>query len=250
MNALTGALPARDIWVYLETQPLLWLTLTLVAYAAAFALQRRLRGHPIANPVLIAVALLATLLLATGVPYARYFEGAQFVHFLLGPATVALAVPLYGQRRRIAERAGPIAIALVAGSLTAALSACLIAAALGASPATIASLAPKSVTTPIAMGIAERIGGLASLTAVVVILTGILGAVVGSGLLRRLGVRDDASVGFALGLAAHGIGSARALQISEEAGAFAALAMGLGGAFAALTLPWLVPPILPLLTGR
>ncbi|MRD73190.1 LrgB family protein [Rhodocyclus tenuis] len=242
--------PAHDIWVYLSAQPLLWLTLTLVAYALAFAVQRRLHGNPAANPVLIAVALLSIILLLTDTPYASYFGGAQFVHFLLGPATVALAVPLYGQRQRIVAQAGPIFIALVVGSLAAALSACLIAATLGATPATIASLAPKSVTTPIAMGISERIGGLASLTAVIVIITGILGAVMGSGVLRRLGVRDDASIGFALGLAAHGIGSARALQISEEAGAFAALAMGLGGTFAALTLPWLMPPLQRLLAAQ
>ncbi|MBK5912930.1 LrgB family protein [Rhodocyclus purpureus] len=239
--------PALEIWAYLAAQPLLWLSATLIAYALGFALQRRARGNPAVNPVLIAVALLAGLLVATGTPYRNYFDGAQFVHFLLGPATVALAIPLHGQLRRIVANAGPIFVALVVGSVVAAGSACLIAAVLGASPATIASLAPKSVTTPIAMGISEAIGGLASLTAVIVILTGIFGAIVGSSLLGRLGVRDDASVGFALGLAAHGVGSARALQISQEAGAFAALAMGLNGLFTALTLPWLVAPLQTLL---
>lgn len=236
-----------EIWVYLSAQPLLWLTLTLAAYLLALALHRRAGGHPAVNPVLISVSLLVALLLLTDTPYPRYFDGAQFVHFLLGPTTVALAIPLHGQLKRLLGMAGPLMIALVIGSLTAALSAYAIAALMGASAPTLASLAPKSVTTPIAMGIAERLGGLASLTAVFVILTGIVGAIFASGLLARAGVRDEASVGFALGLASHGIGTARAFQLSEQTGAFAALAMGLNGLFTALTLPWILPMLAGLL---
>lgn len=230
-----------EIWVYLSAQPLLWLTLTLAVYLLAIALHRRAGGHPAANPVLISVSILVTLLLLTGTPYQRYFDGAQFVHFLLGPTTVALAIPLHGQLKRLLGMAGPLVIALMIGSLTAGLSAYAIGALLGASAPTVASLAPKSVTTPIAMGIAERLGGLASLTAVFVILTGIFGAIFASGILKRVGVKDEASVGFALGLASHGIGTARAFQLGEQTGAFAALAMGLNGLFTALTLPWLLP---------
>ncbi len=230
-----------EIWVYLSAQPLLWLTLTLAAYILAIALHRRAGCHPAVNPVLISVSILVTLLLLTGTPYQRYFDGAQFVHFLLGPTTVALAIPLHGQLKRLLSMAGPLSIALVVGSLTAGLSAYAIGSLLGASAPTVASLAPKSVTTPIAMGIAERLGGLASLTAVFVILTGIFGAIFADGLLKRVGVKDDASVGFALGLASHGIGTARAFQLGEQTGAFAALAMGLNGLFTALTLPWLLP---------
>lgn len=230
-----------EIWVYLSAQPLLWLTLTLAAYILAIALHRRAAGRPAVNPVLISVSILVTLLLLTGTPYQRYFDGAQFVHFLLGPTTVALAIPLHGQLKRLLSMAGPLSIALVVGSLTAGLSAYAIGSLLGASAPTVASLAPKSVTTPIAMGIAERLGGLASLTAVFVILTGIFGAIFADGLLKRVGVKDDASVGFALGLASHGIGTARAFQLGEQTGAFAALAMGLNGLFTALTLPWLLP---------
>ncbi len=236
-----------DIWVYLSAQPLVWLTLTLAAYLIAVTLHRKAGGHPAANPVLISVAILVALLLATDTPYQRYFDGAQFVHFLLGPATVALAVPLHGQLKRLVAMGGPILVALVVGSLVAGLSAYTIGALLGASAPTLASLAPKSVTTPIAMGIAERLGGLASLTAVFVILTGIFGAIFADGLLRRLGVKDEASIGFALGLASHGIGTARAFQLSEQTGAFAALAMGLNGLLTALTLPWLLPLLAPLL---
>jgi predicted murein hydrolase (TIGR00659 family) len=236
-----------DIWVYLSAQPLVWLTLTLAAYLIAVTLHRKAGGHPAANPVLISVAILVALLLATDTPYQRYFDGAQFVHFLLGPATVALAVPLHGQLKRLVAMGGPILVALVVGSLVAGLSAYTIGALLGASAPTLASLAPKSVTTPIAMGIAERLGGLASLSAVFVILTGIFGAIFADGLLRRLGVKDEASIGFALGLASHGIGTARAFQLSEQTGAFAALAMGLNGLLTALTLPWLLPLLAPLI---
>ncbi len=238
-----------EIWVYLSASPLLGLTLTLLAYQIAFAAYKRLGFHPLANPVLIAVALLVAVLLATGMPYQRYFDGAQFVHFLLGPATVALAIPLHAQWPRLKAMAAPLLLALVAGSLTAVLSAWALGAALGASRESLMSLAPKSVTTPIAMAVAERLGGLPSLTAVLVIVTGILGAVGARYLYRWLRIDDHAVRGFAIGLASHGIGTARAFQVSEQAGAFAALAMGLNGLLTALSLPWLLPWIERLL-GR
>ena len=230
-----------EIWVYLSAQPLVWLTLTLAADLLAITLHRKAGGHPAANPVLISVAILVALLLATDTPYQRYFDGAQFVHFLLGPATVALAIPLHAQWPRLKSMAGPLLIALVAGSLTAALSAWGIGALLGGSRESLMSLAPKSVTTPIAMGVAERIGGLPSLTAVLVISAGIIGAVFGRGVMRRLNVSDHAVHGFAIGIASHGIGTARAFQVSEQAGAFAALAMGLNGLLTAVSLPWIMP---------
>lgn len=233
-----------EIWVYLSASPLLGLTLTLLAYQGAVLINRRCGGHPLANPVLIAVVVLVALLWLTGTPYPTYFAGAQFVHFLLGPATVALAIPLYAQFTRLKRMAGPLLVALLAGSLTAALSAVLIGKALGASDATLRSLAPKSVTTPIAMGIAERLGGLPSLTAVLVILTGILGAVGAQWLYTLMKCRDAAVQGFALGVASHGIGTARAFQLGEQAGAFSALAMGLNGLLTAVLLPVLLPPLL------
>lgn len=238
-----------EIWVYLSTTPLLGLTLTLLAYQAAFWVYRRCGFHPLANPVLISVALLAGILLVTGTPYQTYFDGAQFVHFLLGPATVALAIPLYAQLPRLKAMALPLGIALVVGSLTAALSAYGLGALLGASRESLMSLAPKSVTTPIAMGIAERLGGLPSLTAVLVISTGILGAVGARYIYRLLRIEDHAVRGFAIGIASHGIGTARAFQVSEQTGAFAALAMGLNGLATALSLPWILPWIEGLL-GR
>lgn len=234
-DAATGRL--ADVWVYLSATPLLGLTLTLLVYQGAFVLYRRSGFHPLANPVAIAVTGLGLLLWVTNTPYATYFEGAQFVHFLLGPATVALAVPLLEQLPRLKRLWLPLLGALVAGTLAATVSAIGIGWLLGASKATLASLAPKSVTTPVAMGIAEQIGGLPSLTAVLVVSTGILGAATARYLFDALRITDPAVRGFALGTAAHGIGTARAFQVSEEMGAFAGLAMGLSALFSAVALP-------------
>ena len=232
-----GEAALADIWVYLAASPLLWLTLTLLCYLIALRLYRLVGETPLLNPVAIAVALLIGLLVVTGTPYQTYFDGAQFVHFLLGPATVSLAIPLYRQRERLRAMALPIAAALVAGVLTAALSAIALGALLGADRETLISLAPKSVTAPVAMAISQKLGGLPSLTAVLVVSTGILGAVLGTGLFRLLGIRDDAIKGFALGATSHGIGTARAFQVSPVMGAFAGLAMALSALVTALLLP-------------
>jgi predicted murein hydrolase (TIGR00659 family) len=228
-----------DIWVYLATTPLLGLTITLVAYIAGDWIYRRAGMQPLLNPVLLAVLALMAVLLATGTPYPTYFEGAQFVHFLLGPATVALAVPLYFNLGKLKRLWLPLLGGLLAGSLTAAVSAVGIAWLFGGSKQTLLSLAPKSVTAPVAMGIAEKLGGLPSLTAILVVSTGILGAVLGPVVLNLLRVRDQATRGFALGVTSHGIGTARAFQESEQAGAFSGLAMGLNALVTALLLPLL-----------
>ena len=228
------------LWVYLQPQPLLWLTATLAAYVVGVLLHERAGRSPLVNTVAIAVAFLVSVLLATGTSYATYFDGAKFVHFLLGPATVALAVPLFRNRHVVARAIVPIAAALLAGSLTAACSAMAIGWVLGASWQTVLSLAPKSVTTPIAMGVSDRIGGSPSLTAVLVILTGIVGAVIATPLLNVLGVRDWRARGFAVGLAAHGLGTARAFQVHEMAGTFAGIAVGLNGIATAVLVPLLV----------
>lgn len=228
---------ARDIWVYLSASPLAGLTFTLVAYQIGLWVHMKCKRHPLVNPVLIAVALLSTLLILTDTEYGTYFEGAQFVHFLLGPATVALAVPLYRQFAHVRRSAAALAVALVAGSLTAAGSAVGIAYLLDGSRALLVSLAPKSATAPIAMAIAENMGGLPTLTAVLVMLTGILGAAFGTGILNLIRIRDPRVQGFALGLASHGIGTARAVQLGETAAAFSGLAMGLNGLATAVLLP-------------
>lgn len=188
---------------------------------------------------MIAATILIGVLLFTDTPYAVYFDGAQFVHFMLGPATVAIAVPLYQNRAAIRRALLPMAAAIIAGSATAILSAVAIAALLGASRETLLSLAPKSVTTPIAMGISEQIGGLPSLTAALVILTGIAGAIMATPLLNALGLRDWRARGFAVGVAAHGIGTARAFQAHPLAGSFAGIALGLNGLVTAILAPLL-----------
>jgi len=229
-----------DIWVYLRTGPLLWLTVTLAAYVAAQWIYERAKLNPLLNPVAIAVVMLVALLTVTGTEYQTYFEGAQFVHFLLGPATIALAVPLYSHFGKVRAVFLPMLVALIAGAVTAVGTALGTAALLGASFETLASLAPKSVTTPIAMGISERIGGLPSLTAVLVILTGILGAMLATPVLNALGIRDWRARGFAAGVAAHGIGTGRAFHVSEVAGTFAGVAMGLNGLATAFLVPLLI----------
>ncbi len=227
------------LWQTLAASPLLWLTLTLGAYQFALWLTQCTRSA-IFNPVLSAILALSGILTLTGTSYDDYFERVQLIHLLLGPATVALAVPLYGYVQRLRENAAPILASLLVGSFTAALSAVGIGALLGAEKTTLLSLAPKSVTTPIAVGVAENIGGLPPLTAVLVILTGILGAMIAAPLLSLLGVTDPNARGFAIGLASHGIGTARAFQMDEETGAFSGLGMGLNGILTALIIPILM----------
>lgn len=228
------------LWVYLSTSPLLGLTVTLSAYCIAQAVYARSGNNPLLNPVVVSVAMIIGLLVATDTDYRDYFEGAQFVHFLLGPATVALAVPLVQQFDRVRALWFPVSVALVFGVIFGSLSAVWISRALGASLLTQLSLAPKSVTAPVAMGIAEKIGGLPSLTAVLVVTTGIVGAVFGTRLLALLRLHDDSVRGIAMGVTAHGIGTARAFQVSKEMGAFAGLAMALSTVLSAFLLPWLL----------
>ncbi|MBD3658608.1 MULTISPECIES: LrgB family protein [Marinobacter] len=230
----------KDIWVYLSASPLLGLTITLVAYGLAYRLYLRTGSSPWANPVVTSVALLIGVLVLTGSTYDDYFAGAQFVHFLLGPATVALAVPLYQQFSRLRQLWLPVTISLICGVVIAGGSSIGLAWLLGGSTEIQMSLAPKSATAPVAMGISEKIGGLPSLTAVLVVLTGITGALLGTKLFEWLRIKDDTAKGIAMGVAAHGIGTARAFQVSPQMGAFSGLAMALSAFATALLVPWLV----------
>lgn len=228
------------IWVYLSTTPLLGLTITLVTYSLAHQFYIYANSNPLLNPVLTSVVALIILLVLTRTPYETYFEGGQFVHFLLGPATVALAIPLYQQCSNLRKLFLPVAITVISGVIIGAFSSIGIAWFLGASLQTQLSLAPKSVTAPVAMGISEKIGGLPSLTAVLVVLTGIIGTVIGSKLFELMRIKDDSIKGIAMGITAHGIGTARAFQVSSEMGAFSALAMALSAFATAVILPWLL----------
>ena len=227
------------LWVYLSASPLYGLTVTLAVYVLAAWIYERSGAQPLLNPVLVSVILLVSILLFTDMDYPTYFAGAQFIHFLLGPATVALAVPLFNQLQKLKAVAIPFVIALVVGILVSTLSAVGIAMLLGVDQASLISLMPKSVTAPVAMGIAEELGGMATLTAILVVTTGVLGAIFGTTLFRWVGIRDDAVKGTAIGAISHGIGTARAFQVSEQMGAFAGLAMAVMALLGALIMPFL-----------
>ena len=228
---------AALIWSYLSQEPLLWLTATLIAYFLGDSFFRRMNRQSWANPVLVAVILLSLVLWLTGTGYQTYFEGAQFVHFMLGPATVALGMPLYDNLRRVRKALAPLVAALVAGSVTAVVSVLAIGKAFGLNEVMLASLAPKSTTAPVAIGIAEGLGGEPTITAVLVLLTGIFGAIIATPLWNALGIRDWRARGFSLGVAAHGIGTARAFQVNETAGAFAGIGMGLNAVLTSIIAP-------------
>lgn len=229
------------LWVYLSAMPLFGLTATLGVYVLAHAVYVRLHQAPWANPVLWSVLTLATVLLATGVSYPTYFAGAQFIHFLLGPAVVALAWPLWERRRELRHRWGALLLAALAGGAAASVSALALGWAVGLPGDVVLSLAPKSVTAPVAMGIADKIGGIPALAAVFAVITGMVGALSAKALLALLKIPTDTEGwrvrGFALGTAAHGIGAARALQVHADAGAYAGLALGLQVVLASLLMP-------------
>jgi len=232
-------LQIAEIWVYLSGSPLFPLILTLTAYQIGSFLYQKTDKYPLANPVAIAVILVAVVLYLVDMPYQKYFEGAQFVHFLLGTATVSLAVPIYRGIAVLKTRLIPLMIALLCGGVVSIVSAVGIATLMGADSAIIGAFYPKSVTAPIAMGVAERLGVLPTLTAVFAVVTGILGAMLGSGILNLLGMKAWWQRGFAMGVAAHGIGTSRAFAVHPEAGTYASLAMGLHGIAGALLIPFL-----------
>lgn len=232
--------PDTDLWSYLAAGPLLWLSLTLGAFLLADAFATLVRRAPWANPVLISVTMIAVVLGLTGTDYATYFEGAQFVHFLLGPATVALALPLWDNRALIRRSLVPMSVALAAGSVTAMVSALGIGWLMGLEGPVLVSLAPKSTTAPVALGISEQLGGIASLTAVLVILTGVIGAIIAIPMLNALGLRDRRAQGLAVGIAAHGIGTAQAFTVHPTIGAFSGVGMGLNAILTAILAPLVV----------
>ena len=233
-----------SLWVYLSQSPLLWLTVTLLTYAIADAASLALRRNPLANPVLHSMWIIGAFLVLTGTSYTTYFGGAQFVHFLLGPATVALAVPLYENRKAVASAILPMLLALAAGSATAIVSVVWLAQAAGLPRLVVLSLAPKSVTAGVAMGISESLHADPSLTAVAVILTGIMGAIIVTPLMNRLGITDFRARGFAVGIASHGIGTARAFQVDAVAGVFAGIAMSINALVTSLLVPLAVTLLL------
>lgn len=232
------------LWVYLSQTPLLWLSVTLAVYAVADALSLATHREPLMNPVLHSIWVIGLFLYLTGTSYTTYFGGAQFVHFLLGPATVALAVPLYENRRRVAAAILPMLAALLVGSATAIVSVMLFAEIAGLPREIVLALAPKSVTAGVAMGISETLGANPAITVIATVLTGVMGAIVVTPTMNRLGITDFRARGFAVGLASHGIGTARAFQVDEVAGVFAGIAMGLNALVTSLLVPLAVTLLL------
>jgi putative effector of murein hydrolase len=222
------------LWTPLQASPLLWLGATLLAYVLGQAAQRVCRGSPLANPVLIAILLMVALLKVTGTPYQIYFAGARFIHFLLGPATVALAVPLARNLSHVRRSFRGLGLALLAGSLTSALSGIGAVWLLGGSRAVAFSMAPKAVTTPIAMAVAQDAGGLPALTAALAIAGGIIAAVIGETVLRHLRIDDWRAHGLAAGVAGSGVAAAQVAPRDSLAAAFAAVGIGLNGLLTAI----------------
>jgi predicted murein hydrolase (TIGR00659 family) len=228
-----------SIWVYLQAEPLFWLTLTIGSYLIGDYLYKRSKLFPLVNPVAISIFIVSLVLINLDISYERYFDGAKFIHFMLGPATVALAIPIYRQFRLIQKETLSIFVSLITGSLIAIISTFFLCVIFKIDDHVLFSMLPKSATAPIAMGISDLIGGIPSLTAIITVLTGIVGASFGTFALDFLKLKDMSARGFGLGLASHGIGTARAMSRNETAGVFAALALGLNGIATAILVPLL-----------
>ena len=226
-----------SIWIYLQAEPLFWLTLTIGSYLIADFIYRKSNLFPLLNPVAISVLLVSLILIFFNIQYERYFDGAKFIHFLLGPATVALAVPIYKKWDLIVSNSKAIFISLILGSVFAILVTYLLSIYFELPRELILSLLPRSVTAPIAMGISEIIGGIPSLTAIITLITGVIGASLGIFVFDLMKLKNMDARGFSLGLTSHGIGTARAMSKNKNAGVFAAVGMGLSGLITSILVP-------------
>ncbi|WP_421715609.1 LrgB family protein [Arcobacter arenosus] len=225
---------------YITTTPLLWLILTLGAYKVGIIIYEKFNKHTLLQPIIIAYAIIMSTLIISGKSYEEYFKGVEIIHFFLGPATVALALPLYNNLKHIKSLFIPIVLTLfIAGSFSIIIALGLLYL-LDANMATILSMATKSITAPIAIITSEQIGAIPSLAVGFVIITGIIGALLENLIFKAIKIKHDTSKGFALGLISHGIGTARAVEMGEKAAAFSALAMGLCGVFTAILLPLVI----------
>lgn len=235
---MNDRLPISEIWVYLSGDPLFALVLTLATYQIGYTIYVKSNRNPILNPAAISIILVTVCISILDMPYEKYFEGAQFVHFLLGTATVALAIPIYRGFKSLKGKIIAIFIALSAGSAASIASAVLISKHMGAGENIVGSMYAKSVTAPIAMGIAERIQVSPTLTAVFTVITGILGAILAPYILDAFKIKPWWMRGTAIGVGAHGLGITRAFSVNEQAGTFASMAMGLNGVLSAIVLPF------------
>ena len=225
------------IWIYLQAEPLFWLTLTIGSYLIADFIYRKSNLFPLLNPVALSVLLVSLILISFNIQYERYFDGAKFIHFLLGPATVALAIPIYRKWDLIVSNSKAILISLILGSFFAIFITYVLSLQFKLQEELIFSLLPRSVTAPIAMGISEIIGGIPSLTAIITLITGVVGASLGVFVFDLMKLKKMEARGFSLGLASHGIGTARAMSRDKNAGVFAAVCMGLSGLITSIIVP-------------
>ena len=225
------------IWIYLQAEPLFWLTLTIGSYLIADFIYRKSNLFPLLNPVALSVLLVSLILISFNIQYERYFDGAKFIHFLLGPATVALAIPIYRKWDLIVSNSKAILISLILGSFFAIFITYVLSLQFKLQEELIFSLLPRSVTAPIAMGISEIIGGIPSLTAIITLMTGVVGASLGVFVFDLMKLKKMEARGFSLGLASHGIGTARAMSRDKNAGVFAAVGMGLSGLRTSIIVP-------------
>jgi predicted murein hydrolase (TIGR00659 family) len=232
------------IWIYLQAEPLFWLTLTIGSYLIADFIYRKSNLFPLLNPVAISVLLVSLILIVFNIQYERYFDGAKFIHFLLGPATVALAIPIYRKWDLIVSNSKAIFVSLILGSFFAIFITYVLSLHFELQEELIFSLLPRSVTAPIAMGISEIIGGIPSLTAIITLITGVIGASLGVFVFDIMKLKKMEARGFSLGLASHGIGTARAMSRDKNAGVFAAVGMGLSGLITSIIVPLFLKIIL------
>jgi predicted murein hydrolase (TIGR00659 family) len=233
-------MPMPDKLISVINGPIFWVPVTIAIYAASVGLYRRFNNAPLLNPTLFTIGGISAVLIISAVPYQKYFEAVAVLHYLLGTAVVALALPLYNNLRRLQGRCLTMAVALFAGSLASILVGLAVATMAGASASAILSLAPKSATAAVSMEISRLIGGAPAVTGVLTILTGIIGAVAGPYVLDLAHIRSPEARGFALGIASHGIATARAFSEGEIAGSFAGLGMALNAVLTAM----LVPPVI------
>lgn len=234
---MTQRIPIAEIWVYLSGDPLFALVITLASYQIGYLLYVKANRNPLVNPVALSVLMTSITIYLLDMPYEKYFEGAQFIHFLLGTATVALAIPIYHGFKTMGKKILPIILAMIVGSSASIVSAVAITTWMGAGDNIIGSMYAKSVTAPIAMGIAERINVSPTLTAVFTVITGMLGAILAPFILDAFKVQRWWIRGTAIGVGAHGLGITRAFSVNKEAGIYASMAMGLNGVLSAIALP-------------
>lgn len=223
-------------WSEVLSNPFYCLPLTIGVYLLSIQIRKRVKTD-LLHPLAVTLGVLILLLILSGTTYEEYRRGSEMIHFMLGPSVVALGYTLYDQSQHLKGRVGTILLSLFVGAVVGIVSVIGIAYILGANEVIVASMQPRSVTTPIAIALAEQSGGIPSLTAVVVVIAGIVGGIMGPPLFRLMGIEDRIAKGLALGASAHGVGTSVAIQMGALEGAIAGLAIGIMGLFTSLLIP-------------